>query len=518
MNEMTPPAFTSDLPPQPPVTEPPLAGPALPEPPANLPRLLLSLAVVVVSFDVFLWNTNAAGIGVVLFFLTLIGFILANREGLRWTATMPWLSALTLGAAVAGTWEISFASAIILLTLLTWWAGETFFKDVESPWGRGLSQVVALLRAPGRVFWLAGVILSSAFSGGIGGVGGVLAGCALALPAVVLALIFGTLLSQGNAVFGSWAGSFFEWFWEELALCFDPARIVVWLFVAFLALPLLRPANVSAWWWTWTTRLPQLPEIVPARAAIYSSGLILAVLNFLFFVANLADALFLWSGEALPKGVTYSGYVHEGVNALIATALLSALVLAAIFQQDGKIARSRLLKILGMIWIAQNLFLILSLVLRLKLYIVAYDMTVLRLSVMIFLALVTAGYGLLVLKIVRDKSLSWLVGGCVVAVLATFYVTQFLNLAGWSADYNVARWEKDRTRSLDVAYLETLGSAAWPALAHAHEIDPGNAEVRNVLKVERAGGDYEQAEGGKHWREFSLRAWWNRPALDEATK
>ncbi|MEI9998233.1 MAG: hypothetical protein WDO13_03215 [Verrucomicrobiota bacterium] len=42
---------------------------------------------------------------------------------------------------------------------------------------------------------------------GSGAAGRVAAGVVLALPALVLALVFGSLLASGNAVFGSWAGT-----------------------------------------------------------------------------------------------------------------------------------------------------------------------------------------------------------------------------------------------------------------------------------------------------------------------
>ena len=226
--------------------------------------------------------------------------------------------------------------------------------------------------------------------------------------------------------------------------------------------------------------MPRLPEIIPTHGALFSSGLVLLVLNLLFLVANGADALFLWSGQVLPAGVTYSGFVHNGVNSLIATVILSALVLATIFQQALKVTRHGGLKLLGLVWIAQNLFLLLSVALRLKLYIEAYDMTVTRLSVMIFLALVAAGYALLTVKITREKSFSWLLAGCVLAVSATFYVTQFLDLAGWSANYNVARWEEDTTRRLDYWYLGRSGPGAWPALNRAYEFHASN-EVTHAL-------------------------------------
>jgi hypothetical protein len=284
-----------------------------------------------------------------------------------------------------------------------------------------------------------------------------------------------------------------------------------------LVLPLLRPVQVSARWWSGLVELPRLPEIVPIQAATWSSALILIVLNLLFFVANLADVLFLWSKATLPAGVTYSHFVHEGVNALITTALLSALVLTAIFQQALPIARRRELKMLAYVWMGQNLFLMLSVGLRLKRYIEVYDMSVERLGVMIFLVLVAVGYALLTVKIWKEKSLSWLVGGCVLAIFATFYFTQFLDLAGWSANYNVARWEKDRSRKLDINYIGGIGSAGWPALGRAHEIAPDDGKITEVWDGVHKGIDYADRCGleWRYWREFSLRGWMNRGALEE---
>jgi hypothetical protein len=138
--------------------------------------------------------------------------------------------------------------------------------------------------------------------------------------------------------------------------------------------------------------------------------------------------------------------------------------------------------------------------------------------VIVFLLLVVVGFLLLTVKILREKSLSWLVGSCALAIFLTFYITQFLNLAGWSAEYNVERWEKDQTRNLDGAYLGQLGPAAWPALHRASFdgsfINPEAREawhdaVADEKNIPKADLDFA------HWREFSLRAYLNRSALEE---
>lgn len=493
--------------------------PAVPPAPVRLSRLLVALGVGVAAFDICFWGINAPGFSVGVFFPVLAGVILSQREGWTKFRSVRIILGLLLGASFAAMIETGVTNSLCLLILIAVLAGETWFRDVAFFAGRILSQGVAFLAAPGRPFWLAARILEVSFGKGLGWTGSLLGKVVLILPALVLALVFGSLLAEGNAVFGVWTGDFFDWLWKQLALYLNPARIFLWFFIAFLMLPLLVPSRIGVKWWKPTYLTSPMPALIPASSAVWGSALMLGVLNLLFLVANVADALFLWSGESLPKGVTYSGFVHSGTEALISTALLSALVLVSIFQQEFTVSQNRFLRMLGLLWIAQNLYLLLSVGYRLKLYIEAYDMTVLRLSVIIFLVLVAAGYVLLTIKILRNRSLAWLIGGCAVAVFATFYITQFLDLGGWSANYNVAQWEKDRSKNLDVCYLYSLGPAAWPAISRAAKINPSFAIMQDKDDDDRSIPEALNRSlylfDSAHWREFSLRAYWNHWALDD---
>ena len=512
MTETNPPSFSGAS------AVPTPAEKTNPEPPVRLPRLLLGLALAVAIFDVCFWNIEFLGFSVVVFVIALAGIILHNRESRDGKGKARLILALLVGAVVAAAIETSITNTLALLILIIALAGETFFSDIEPSWSRWLSQGIALIFALGRIFWLGARLTEATFRGGVSWTRGLIGGCLLAVPALVLALIFGSLLAAGNAVFGSWTNDFFDWLWKELALYLNLGRIALWLFVGFLILPLLRPANISAKWWTSAHQIPRFPEVIPTRAAIFSSGLVLVVLNLLFLIANIADELFLWSGQALPAGVTYKAYVHEGVIALIVTVILSAIVLTTIFQQALEVAKRRELKILAYVWIVQNLFLISSIAEKLRRYTVTFEMTVARLSTFIFLVLVLIGFILLSIKIVQNRSIPWLIGRCLLAVFVIFYITQFLDLAGWSANYNIAKWEKDRSRQLDFWHLYQYGPDAWPALRRAHEVDPSisifNAYSSNGFPTTT--DTVHQAQfGTQHWREFSLRAWLNRWALEE---
>lgn len=241
---------------------------------------------------------------------------------------------------------------------------------------------------------------------------------------------------------------------------------------------------------------------------VWRTAILLGAMNILFLAANGIDAAYLWMNAKLPEAVTCSQYVHAGVYNLIATVIVSAIVLTAVFHQPAEITRGRAIRGLALAWIAQNLFLVASVGLRLKLYVDAYQYSTLRVYVAFFLALVSAGFVLLTLKILLEKSLAWLIMSNAIATFALFYLVQFLNVGGWVADANVRRWAADPSaHPLDVRYLAELGPPAWPALERAANGPlhlPETAEACQVLgeirSRERLAAEQED------WRSYQ----WNR--------
>ena len=481
--------------------------------PGELQRLLVLLAVGIAAFDGCFWKIDAVpGFSLAVFFSVITTLIVLSTEKIFFAGKI--LTLLLAGSVVAAIIETSFTNTLSLLLLTVALAGEAHFQAVSSSWARWQLQVIALIRAPGRLFWLAGRLLELDFLRSRDKGQSWYLGALLTVPILVLALVFGLLLADGNAIFSHWTGTFFAAAWHQLLRYLDLGRISFWILGALLLLPLLRPVVSGDWSWRWSHTLPRFTEASGVRSGAWPSLLALGLMNVLFFLANAADLIFLWSGHSLPPGVTYAQFVHEGTEALIATVLLSALVLTLIFQQSLAISGRRDLKALAYLWVAQNWFLLLSVALRLKLYIETYDMTVTRLGLLLFLALVAAGYVLLIIKIQAQKSLFWLLGGAIIAVTLTFYIAQFLNFAGWTADYNVAQWKKAQFhRNLDVFYLHRLGPAAWPALYRARQANPAidSDTCDDPSYVDAARADFTFA----HWREWSLRGWRNRWALGD---
>ncbi|MBL9046308.1 MAG: DUF4173 domain-containing protein, partial [Tabrizicola sp.] len=148
------------------------------------------------------------------------------------------------------------------------------------------------------------------------------------------------------------------------------------------------------------------------------------------------------------------------------------------------------------LWLAQNLALALSALLRLELYVEAFGFTYLRLHSAIWMGLVAAGLGLTVWQVWRDQSNLWLLTRSAGLALATLYACCFVNFAAIIATENLSR---DR---FDAAYVCDLGSTAAAA------IKASGVELRVLYQSEPDLGRCPvvgpQIDG---WRDWGFRNW-----------
>ncbi len=123
------------------------------------------------------------------------------------------------------------------------------------------------------------------------------------------------------------------------------------------------------------TLLPQGFIATPGKGPLPSIGrdtliLSLVTFNLIFAGQNALDLAFLWSGAPLPQGVTLADYAHRGAYPLIVTALLAGgFVLLAGRSGD------RLVRRLIVLWVAQNLLLVASSILRTVDYIAVFGLS-----------------------------------------------------------------------------------------------------------------------------------------------
>jgi hypothetical protein len=327
------------------------------------------------------------------------------------------------------------------------------------------------------------------------------------MPAVFISIPFLLLLSSGNAVLGAHLSAAIDVLerWAKNLHFPSFGRILFWGVVATASLVFLFPRISPKVASLCTKKWPTFAAGADEGVDVWRSLLVLIVLNVLFFWANGLDALFLWMSAKLPANVGYSQFVHEGVFSLTTTTILSAVVLAVMFQQSAAVTGKDSVKRLAVLCVAQNLFLISSVGLRLKLYIEAYDLSVLRVHVCTFLVIVAVGYGLMVWRIVRQKSLNWMMFSNAAAIFAIFYAVQFVDVNGFVARYNTRCWLENTKRRLDMDYLNRLGPSALPELVRIEHQAKGTPEAgKAAFELSRAKAKWEVGE--EDWRSWQWRA------------
>jgi uncharacterized protein DUF4153 len=238
----------------------------------------------------------------------------------------------------------------------------------------------------------------------------------------------------------------------------------------------------------------------------------LILFNLLFAVQTVLDVVYLWGNAKLPDDISYASYAHRGAYPLILTALLAAGFVLAAMRPGGPAEKSAVIRPLVYFWVAQNVLLVASSILRLDLYVQIYLLTWWRVAAFIWMLLVAFGLLLIVARIALNRSNGWLISANLVTLTATLYVCSLVNFAALIADYNVShsREASGKGVGIDINYLLHLGPQALPAINRAIALrgyDPALVSRRGCL-VE------QQRRDMNSWRNWGFRSWRLQRILD----
>lgn len=319
-----------------------------------------------------------------------------------------------------------------------------------------------------------------------------------ALPVAGSAVIL-MLFASANPVLDRFLSGLTEF---ELSLL-SIARAILWCGLLLLAWPLLHPRPRQKLFGTFdgSGDLP-LPGV-----SVASVTLSLIAFNLLFALQNAMDIAYLGGLLPMPEGITLAEYAHRGAYPLIATALLAALFVLVTLRPGSTTAAVPLIRGLVILWIAQNLVLVGSSILRTIDYVEAYSLTEFRMAALAWMALVGLGLVFTCWRMLTGKSASWLINVNLAAaglVLTAFSLT---DTAAIAAKWNVrhAREAGGRGAELDLCYLNNLGGPALAALIELEQRPDLRPDFRERLQSVRSEVhhrlQHDIAEGG-----WSLRA------------
>lgn len=206
----------------------------------------------------------------------------------------------------------------------------------------------------------------------------------------------------------------------------------------------------------------------------------LIAFNLLFAMQNAMDAAWLWGLMPLPQGMTLADYAHRGAYPLILTALLAALFVLVTLRPGSSTAANPLIRRLVALWIAQNVVLVASSALRTLDYVDAYSLTRLRIAALLWMGLVAAGLVLILWRMLKGKSASWLINANLASAGLLLSAVCMVDLGAVAASWNArhAREIDGDGAALDLCHMRELGGSALLPLARLEQMaQPG--EFRN---------------------------------------
>lgn len=410
---------------------------------------------------------------------------------------------------------LSLSNFLVISILLLALSGESAHTNISKSWVRWFEGLISLVRPLGSMFSFRELEQQrkpSTSNFGAKFKHGLIVG----LPVIVVVIVFGMLLSSGNAVLGKWSTAFFSSLSEYIDQIRFPSfpRFSTWVCFGAIGLIIACPARVT-----------HFASSLPAPWRILGEGstqtrkqqwiLSLGALNVLFLFSNVTDVIYLWSSQKLPQGISHSEYVHQGVYALIATTILSALLMALLTQHIKEISRHPLTRILSLVWLVQNLILISGVYVRLSIYVNAYGYTSKRVYVALFLALVVIGYLFLGWALIKFKNIKWLIGSNLLLVFAYFSLLQFVDIPRIVTEENIHLYQEGYIEYPPNLYFKQVGSHSIPYLISIYE----NPQSKEHLKCAEADLQSQWNEWSREkrtgWRTFQLKNYNNVKAAKE---
>lgn len=206
------------------------------------------------------------------------------------------------------------------------------------------------------------------------------------------------------------------------------------------------------------------PNILPIDSEKLSGVILLLMLNILLITVNILDINYLWFDGTLPKDLSYSEFVHQGTEMLIASIVVAILVIMFYFRGALNFhKKNKMLKLLAYLWIIQNVFMVISTAYRNNIYINEYGLTYLRIGVYVWLTLALIGLVTTMIKILKVKSNWYLFRTNAWLFYGVLIMSCFINWDVMLTEFNINRSVKNN-RALDKMYLLSLSDKNLPHL------------------------------------------------------
>ena len=186
---------------------------------------------------------------------------------------------------------------------------------------------------------------------------------------------------------------------------------------------------------------------------------LLFMLNTLILFFNYIDISNIWIGFEW-NGDFLREFVHEGTWILLFSVFISAFIALYFFHNNLNFySKNRLLKILAVLWMAQNLIMTISVAMRNFYYINYFGLAYKRIAVLFFLILVAVGLINVIFKILKIKSTYFLLRINGLSLLTVLTISSLFNWDVIIAKHNFAHYDRSL---IEYRFMYELSDASLP--------------------------------------------------------
>lgn len=192
--------------------------------------------------------------------------------------------------------------------------------------------------------------------------------------------------------------------------------------------------------------------------------ILFVVLNLMLLLLNGLDIAYLWIDGKLPEGMKHKEFVHDGVGALIASLIFAIIIMLYYFR--GRLnyhSKNKAIKMLAYVWIAQNIFMIISTAYRNNMYIEESGISYKKIGLYVYLMLCLVGLITTYIKISKNKSNMYLARVNPWCYYAILVISCLINWDVYITDFNLNKAFKEN-KKLEKYYLADLSFKNLPQL------------------------------------------------------
>lgn len=230
-------------------------------------------------------------------------------------------------------------------------------------------------------------------------------------------------------------------------------------------------------------------KLITIPGLVYTGVLLLILLNVLLAAVNSVDIYYLGIAHRIPAGITFSQYLHNGTNSLIASIILAIAIILFYFRGYLNFyENNRLLKSLSFVWIIQNIILVISTAYRNTAYISNYGLTHKRIGVYVYLILCVVGLITTFIKISHKKN-NWFLFRKNAWIFYGFMIIACpFDWDSIITTFDINRFQKDNTMEIDQRYLAQLSHTNLAQIFEYYIVEGktlhANSNERQISRVE----------------------------------